>query len=173
MNILQNFKPITTFVFDIDGVLTDGNLWLMPAGVMLRRMNVKDGYALQFAIKQGYKIIIISGGDSPDAEERLKKLGVTNVFMKVQDKVKVLTNYLKDHAAQWSDILYMGDDIPDYEVMQLAGMACCPADAIAEIKNICKYISPKKGGQGCVRDVIEKVLKLSGNWDIDTHIPTK
>lgn len=172
MNLLENFKYITTFVFDIDGVLTNGSLWLMPQA-MIRRMNVKDGYAIQFAVKQGYNVIIISGGDSPEAEERLKTLGVTTVLMKVHDKVKALTELLDMHSLKWSEILYMGDDIPDLAVLQKVGLPCCPADAVAEIRKISKYISPKKGGEACVRDVIEKVLKLRGDWKMDTHIPTK
>jgi 3-deoxy-D-manno-octulosonate 8-phosphate phosphatase (KDO 8-P phosphatase) len=171
--MLKSFKNITIFVFDIDGVLTDGNLLVMANGVMLRKMNVRDGYALQLAIKKKYEIIIISGSYSAEAQIRLEKLGVNKIFMRVENKLKKLKELIALHQLNKEEILYMGDDIPDYEVMQFCGLATCPADATAEIKSISKYISPLKGGEGCVRDVIEKVLKLQNNWMVDTSIPSK
>jgi len=170
MNILELFQSITTFVFDVDGVLTDGSLFVMPHAVMARRMNIKDGYALQLAVKKGYNVVIISGGNSPEVQERLNKLGVKDVYMRVEDKSSLLQNFmhLKDIAV--SQVLFMGDDIPDYDVMKTVGLPCCPADAVTEIKSISKYISPLTGGNGCARDVIEKVLKLRNDWSIDTHI---
>ena len=171
--MLKIFKNITTFVFDIDGVLTDGNLLVMANGVMLRQMKVRDGYALQFAIKKEYEIIIISGSYSAESQMRLKKLGVNKIFMRVENKLEKLKELITAHQLNKEEILYMGDDIPDYEVMQYCGLATCPADAVAEIKTISKYISPLNGGQGCVRDVIEKVLKLQNNWRVDTSIPSK
>lgn len=170
MNLLELFKSVTTFVFDVDGVLTDGTLTILPAGVMARKMNVKDGYALQLAIKKGYKIVIISGGNSPEVTDRLNKLGVAAVFMKVTDKLEVLKNYMQQNNLLWHELLYMGDDIPDTEVMKKVGLACCPLDAVQEIKEISAYISLVNGGFGCVRDVIEKVMKLRGNWSEDTKI---
>ncbi len=140
---------------------------------MARKMNVKDGYALQLAVKRGYNVIIISGGASPEVTERLLKLGVKEVFMKVVDKVSVLNNYLFTNNISWEETLYMGDDIPDLHVMQKCGLACCPKDAVAEIKEISGYISPLNGGFGCGRDVIEKVLKIRGDWKDDTHIPSQ
>lgn len=172
MNLLELFKSVTTLVFDVDGVLTDGTLTILPGGVMARKMNVKDGYALQLAVKRGYNIVIISGGNSEEVRDRLNKLGVAEVFMRVIDKVSVLKNYLQEHNLSWKEVLYMGDDIPDLFVMQKAGVACCPSDAVEEIKEVCSYISPLNGGFGCVRDVIEKVLKLRGHWNDDTHIPS-
>jgi len=171
--MLKIFKNITTFVFDIDGVLTDGNLLVMANGVMLRQMNVRDGYALQFAIKKEYEIIIISGSYSAEAQMRLEKLGINKVYMRIENKLEKLKELITAHQLNKEEILYMGDDIPDYEVMQYCGLATCPADAVAEIKTISKYISPLNGGQGCVRDVIEKVLKLQNNWIVDTSIPSK
>lgn len=171
--VLKSFKHIATFVFDIDGVLTNGTLLIMPDGAMLRSMNVKDGYALQLAIKKGYKIIIISGGYSAEAEMRLQKLGINKIYMRIEDKLEKLKEIIANEQLNKEDILYLGDDIPDYEVMQYCGLAACPADAVAEIKTIAKYISPFKGGHGCVRDVIEKVLKLQNNWAIDISIPSK
>ena len=171
--MLKSFKHITTLVFDIDGVLTNGNVLVMAEGVMLRQMNVKDGYALQFAIKKAYTIIIISGSYSAEAEIRLKNLGITEVYMRIENKLEKLKQLADEKHINPKDILYMGDDIPDYAVMQWCGLACCPSDAVAEIKSISKYVSPFKGGDGCVRDVIEKVLKLQNNWPLDTGISSK
>ena len=171
MNILSRFKAIKTFVFDIDGVLTDGKLLILKDGQMARSMNIKDGYALQLAVKKGYRIVIISGGTSEEAKERLQRLKVTDVFMQVGNKQQFLTEYVNKNNLSWSEILFMGDDIPDYNCMLLAELACCPADAAPEIKLVSKYISVYEGGEGCVRDVIEKVLKLNGNWDLDTEPP--
>ena len=173
MTLLQQFKSITTFVFDVDGVLTDGTLTVLPDGVMARKMNVKDGYALQLAVKRGYNVIIISGGYSVEVKERLLKLGVKEVLMQVTDKVTVLSNCLSANNLTWEESLYMGDDIPDLEVMKKVGLASCPADAVTEIKEISAYISPLNGGYCCARDVIEKVLKLRGHWNDDTHIPSQ
>lgn len=173
MNVLALFKNISTFIFDVDGVLTDGSLLVMPNGLMARRMNIKDGYALQLAIKQGYRIFIISGGNSPEVKERLEKLGVKNCFMQVKDKVEKLEEIMKEYKILSDEIIYMGDDIPDLEVMQRVGLPCCPADAVTEIKALSKYISPISGGEGCGRDVIEKVLKLQDKWINNMHIRSK
>ena len=170
MNVLELFQQITTFIFDVDGVLTDGTLIVLPHGVMARRMNIKDGYALQLAIKKGYHIVIITGGNSKAVEQRLVKLGVKEVFSSVHNKQEKLKQYAAEQNLSFNEMLYMGDDIPDYVAMQLTGLPCCPADAVPEIKAICKYISPFKGGYGCGRDVIEKVLKLNGHWDVDTSL---
>ena len=147
MSLLESFKSITTLVFDVDGVLTDGTLTLLPGGVMARSMNAKDGYALQLAVKRGYNIIIISGGNSPEATDRLNKLGVAAVYMKVTDKSAILNDYLQNNHLTWKEVLYMGDDIPDLNVMKKAGLACCPSDAVQEIKEISAYISPFKWRQ--------------------------
>ncbi len=173
MNLLELFKSVTTLAFDVDGVLTDGSLTILPDGGMARKMNVKDGYALQLAVKRGYNIVVISGGNSEEVTDRLNKLGVTEVFMRVTDKVSVLENYLQRHNLSWKEVLYMGDDIPDLISMKKAGMACCPLDAVEEIKEASAYISPLNGGFACARDVIEKVLKLRGHWSEDSHIPSK
>ena len=170
MNVLELFKNITAFVFDVDGVLTDGSLLLMPGGDMVRRMNIKDGYALQLAVKKGYLVVIISGGNSPETQDRLHKLGVSEIFMRCENKKAVLQDVMGKYKLKQQEVLYMGDDIPDYEVMLLTGLPCCPADAATEIKEISKYISPLKGGEGCARDVIERTLKLRANWSIDTLI---
>ena len=170
--MLKSFKGITTFVFDIDGVLTDGTVFLAESGAMLRKMHVKDGYALQFAVKKGYTIIVISGSSSPESKLRLEKLGVNHIYMQVDDKLKKLQQLVDELQLDKESILYMGDDIPDLDVMQYCGLACCPTNAVPEIKRISKYVSPFEGGCGCVRDVIEKVLKLQDQWTADTHIPS-
>jgi 3-deoxy-D-manno-octulosonate 8-phosphate phosphatase (KDO 8-P phosphatase) len=173
MNVLELFKKITTFVFDVDGVLTDGNLMVMPNGLMARRMNIKDGYALQLAVKRGYNVIVISGGNSPEVKERLNKLGVASVWMQVDDKKNILKNFMQEKNLQQSDVLFMGDDIPDLDAMNFVGLPCCPSDAAVEIKEISKYISPLQGGVGCAREVIEKVMKLRGDWKLDTHVKSQ
>ena len=170
MNVLELFQEITTFIFDVDGVLTDGTLLVMPGNAMVRRMNIKDGYALQLAVKKGYNVVVISGGNSVEVEERLNKLGVREVYMRVEDKLSVLQNYMQLHNVAVGQALFMGDDVPDLAVMSAVGVPCCPNDAAIEIKGVSKYISPFKGGEGCVRDVIEKVLKLRNDWSTDTHI---
>ena len=154
----------------MDGVLTDGGLLIDSNGQWLRRMDIKDGYALQLAIKSGYKIIVISGSESEYVVERLRKLGIVDIFMKVKNKEKVLNDYIEKNNCRPEEILFMGDDIPDYNCMQIAGFACCPNDAAVEIKQISSYISPFKGGYGCVRDVIEKVLKLNNSWPLEISV---
>jgi len=142
----------------------------MPGGLMSRRMNIKDGYALQLAVKKGYRVLVISGGNSPEVADRLEKLGVKDVWMQVTDKAAKLEHFMAEQGLNKNDILYMGDDIPDLKVMQLAGLPCCPADAVQEIRDISVYISHLNGGSGCARDVIEKVMKLRGHWSEDTSL---
>ena len=169
-NVLTLFKKITTFVFDVDGVLTDGSLLVLPDGLMARRMNIKDGYALQLAVKRGYRVVIISGGNSPEVKERFLLLGVKDVFMKTEDKVAVLDDYMQANKLSAEQVMFMGDDLPDLKVMLLAGLRCCPADAATDIKQISQYISPLKGGEGCARDVIEKTMRLNENWGEDLSV---
>lgn len=171
--MLDLFSNITTFVFDVDGVLTDGTLFVFQNGEQVRRMNIKDGYALQLAIKKGYRVVIFSGGVSEAVVMRLNKLGITDVFMDVKDKRSGMIDYMQKHQITWEEVLFMGDDIPDYSVMKEAALPCAPSDAVQEIKQIAKYISSLPGGHGCVRDVIEKVLKLRNHWDLDVTVPSK
>ena len=165
---MANFKEllpqINTFIFDVDGVLTDGSVQLLPNGEQVRKMNIKDGFALQHAVKQGYRIVIISGGSSEAVRMRLNGLGITDVFLKVKDKVPVFKEYMNQHQLQKQHVLYMGDDLPDFEVMQLCGVKTCPKNAAVEIKNTSDYISDRNGGEGCVRDIIEQVLRCNGHW---------
>lgn len=173
MNILDQFKHVNTFVFDVDGVLTDGTLFVFDDGQFVRRMNIKDGFALQLAVKKGFRVAVISGGASDAVTQRLNRLGIDDVFMQVTDKKGKLTEYVEEHNLAWSEVLFMGDDIPDFEVMQQVGLPCAPADAATEIKQIAKYISLLPGGQGCVREVIEKVLKLNNKWELHTDVASK
>lgn len=173
MNVLSLFSNIKVFAFDVDGVLTDGTLYLMPEGEMVRRMNIKDGYALQLAVKKGYEVIIISGGQSELVKERLHKLGIQHVYMQVHNKKQVLQDFLQQRQYSLSQTLFMGDDIPDLEVMQTVGLPCCPADACSEIQETSLYISPQVGGAGAARDVIEKVLKLNGDWVHTTQVQSR
>lgn len=166
MNILELFAPIRTFVFDIDGVMTDGSLLVTETGDLLRSMNIRDGYATELAVKKGYNVWVISGGKQEAPAIRLRKLGVKETHIAVPDKKKLLLELFEKYQAEPAQALYMGDDIPDYAVMQICGLATCPADAATEIKSVAQYISPLNGGAGCVRDVIEKVLKLNCDWDL-------
>jgi 3-deoxy-D-manno-octulosonate 8-phosphate phosphatase (KDO 8-P phosphatase) len=171
--MLEIFSRITTFIFDVDGVLTDGTLFVFDTGEQVRRMNIKDGYALQLAVKKGYRVAIFSGSTSEAVVTRLKKLGINDVFMNVKDKKSGIENYMRQHGLNWTEILFMGDDIPDYSVMKEVALSCAPRDAVPEIKQIASYISAFDGGRGCVRDVIEKVLKLRDDWDLDVTVPSK
>lgn len=155
---------IDTFIFDVDGVLTDGKLHISSDGELLRQMNVKDGYALKAAIDNGFHVCIISGGKNDGVKTRLQNLGINEVYLGVADKIEVFENYLKKHQIDAQNVLYMGDDIPDYWVMKKVGLAACPQDAVPEIKSICRYISHKKGGKGAVRDVLEQVMKVQNKW---------
>ncbi len=161
---LQKLKEITTFIFDVDGVLTDGSVQVTDNGQSLRTFNIKDGYAMQLAVKRGYNICIISGGDGIAMGKRFFNLGVTDVFLGTGDKVAVFNQYLANKNITAGEVLYMGDDIPDLKVMKLVGLPTCPADAVEEIKAISTFISPYNGGKTAVRDIIEKVMKVQGKW---------
>lgn len=157
-------NQITTFIFDIDGVLTDGSVLVTTTGELLRTMNIKDGYALKTAIDQKFNVCIISGGSNEGVKSRLEGLGIKDIYLGTHDKIKHLEEFLNKYNIKKENALYMGDDIPDLLVMKLVGLPCCPQDAVPEIKAISKYISHKKGGKGAARDVIEQVLKVQGKW---------
>jgi 3-deoxy-D-manno-octulosonate 8-phosphate phosphatase (KDO 8-P phosphatase) len=173
MNILELFKKITTFVFDIDGVLTDGTVLVLENGIQARRMNIKDGFALQMAEKNGYNVLIISGGYSLQVTDRLEKLGVTNIHMSILDKKAFLLDHMSVNKIKAEEVLYMGDDLPDLPVLTVVGLPCCPTDAVSEVKEAVQYISPFTGGGGCVRDVIEKVLKLNDHWNYRVDVTSR
>lgn len=159
------FNPIKAFVFDLDGVMTDGSLIIHPGGEFIRTMDIKDGYALQLAVKKGYRVAVISGSFSQPCMDRLHYLGITDVWMKAKDKLAVLNEYLSANELDNKQVVFMGDDLPDLEVMEAVGLPACPADAVPEIKAVSRYISARNGGKGCVRDIIEKVLRVNGDWN--------
>lgn len=155
---------IKAFVFDVDGVLTDGTVHVAEDGQLLRHMNIKDGYAMKAAVDKGYPVCIISGGSNEGVRVRLQNLGITSIYLGISDKVEKLYEFCDGYEIKPEEVLYMGDDIPDYLVMQKVGLPTCPQDASPEIKAISNYISHKNGGKGAVRDVIEQVLKVQGKW---------
>jgi 3-deoxy-D-manno-octulosonate 8-phosphate phosphatase (KDO 8-P phosphatase) len=164
MNNLEAFSNIDTFIFDVDGVLTDGNIIILENGQLLRTMNIKDGLALRKAIEANYKIAIITGGKSEGVVSRLKGLGIVDIYAGIDNKIDAFREFILTYDINTEQILYMGDDLPDLEVMGKVGLPTCPLDAVPEIQKISNYISPFKGGQGCVRDVIERVMRVQEKW---------
>jgi 3-deoxy-D-manno-octulosonate 8-phosphate phosphatase (KDO 8-P phosphatase) len=173
MNTLSEFKKVTTFIFDIDGVLTDGTVLVLRDGLQVRQMHIKDGFGLQMAMRNGYRVIIISGAVSEEAKKRLEYLGIREIHTGIADKAKFISELLAAKKIIWDEVLYMGDDMPDIPLLKKAGLSCCPADAVSEVKSLAKYISPVNGGRGCVRDVIEKVLKVNGQWKFEEDVVSK
>lgn len=163
-NYKELLKNVTTFVFDVDGVFTDSTIMITTEGELLRTMNVRDGYAVKTALNQGYRVCIISGGSNEGVRHRLQALGVTDIYLGAAFKEESLREYLLDFEIPAEEILYMGDDIPDIPAMQMSGMVVCPQDAVPEVKRISHYISHLNGGKGCVRDIIQQVLKVRGHW---------
>jgi 3-deoxy-D-manno-octulosonate 8-phosphate phosphatase (KDO 8-P phosphatase) len=163
-NFKEDLVRVKAFIFDIDGVLSLQTIHLNSFGVPSRTVNLRDGYALQLAVKKGYLVGIISGSSSKEYQKRLKLLGVRDIYLKSRSKLNDFNSFLRKHNLNKSDVLFMGDDIPDFEVMKEAGIPVCPSDADSEIKQVSSYISDKKGGEGCARDVIEQVLRLHNNW---------
>lgn len=167
----EALNHVKSFVFDIDGVFTDGMIHILPDSRQMRSMNVKDGYAVHFAAKKGYPIGIITGGKCESVRSRFNDLGVTDVYIASHDKRHDFAHFLNKHNLEAKDVLYMGDDLPDYLLMKEVGVATCPANATEEIKGISHYISDKKGGEGCIRDVIEQTLKTQRVWmDTDAFV---
>ncbi len=157
-------NDVTTFIFDVDGVLTDGTILITTDGEMLRTMNTRDGYAMKAAVDAGYNVCIISGGSNEGVRGRLRYLGITDIHLGVANKIDTFDEYTNIYNIKREQVLYMGDDIPDMPVMELVGLPTCPQDACPEVKGISKYISHVKGGKGAVRDVIEQVMKVQGKW---------
>ncbi|WP_166924091.1 KdsC family phosphatase [Flavobacterium poyangense] len=163
-NYKEIMNDITTFVFDVDGVLTDSSVFVTNEGEMLRTMNIRDGYAMKAAVESGYNVCIISGGSNEGVRVRLRNLGIKDIHLGTPDKVETFKEYTDTYNIKPEQVLYMGDDIPDFHVMKLVALPTCPQDASPEIKNICRYVSHVKGGKGAVRDVIEQVMKVQGKW---------
>ncbi len=169
----QKLNNITTFIFDVDGVLTDASVILFPTGEMVRTMNTKDGYAMQLAIKKGFRIATISGGRDKMVEARLRYLGVTDIYTGTLDKWDAYQDFIFSYQLKPEEIICMGDDMPDIDIMKDVGLACCPNDAVPDVRAVAEYISPKNGGEGCVRDIIEQTLKVQGKWyDENDHTPS-
>ena len=161
----EYLEHITTFIFDVDGVLTDGSVIVTTDGEMLRKMSIKDGYALKLAVNKGYNIGVISGGTNEGVRLRLEGLGVKDIYLGAHNKMDQLNDYFNKKGIKSENVLFMGDDVPDLPAMKSIGLPCCPQDAVPEIKAISKYVSHKKGGDGAARDVIEQVLKVQGKWN--------
>ena len=163
-NFKEELSKVKAFVFDVDGVLASSRVILHPGHEMIRSMNIKDGYAIQYAVRKEYPVAIITGGNSDSVGKRFKNLGVTDIYLRSRNKMDDLHHFIAKREINKENILYMGDDLPDYLVMQEVGFPTCPSDAVEEIKSISTYISDKAGGEGCVRDVIEQVMRLQGRW---------
>lgn len=163
-NYKELLKKITTFILDVDGVLTNGKILVTSKGKMLREMNTKDGFIMKYALDKGFKIFIISGGTNKGVKERLKDLGIEEIFLGERTKKDTYEKLIKKYNLKKNEIVYMGDDIPDITVMKKIGVPCCPNDAVPDVKQISIYISKKNGGQGCVRDIIEQTLRVQNKW---------
>ena len=163
-NYKELLKEITTFILDVDGVLTNGKILVTSKGKMLREMNTKDGFIIKYALDKGFKIFIISGGTNKGVKERLKDLGIEEIFLGEHTKKDTYDKLIKKYNLKKDEIVYMGDDIPDIPVMKKIGVPCCPNDAVPDVKQISIYISKKNGGQGCVRDIIEQTLRVQNKW---------
>lgn len=167
--IKKNYKihlnDISAFIFDVDGVLTDGRVIVTSEGEMYRQMDTKDGFAIKQALKRGFKIGIISGGTNEGVRKRLELLGVNKVYLGENEKISAFEDFLAQYNIDAEQVLYMGDDIPDIPVMKLAGVSTCPSDSATDVKQLADYISHKKGGKGCVREIIEQVLRVQSKWD--------
>lgn len=164
MSYKKKLSQITTFIFDVDGVLTDGSVILESSGEMVRTMHTKDGYALQHAVKKGYHIVIISGGSSVMVKKRLEGLGIEHIYLGKDHKLPVLNEHLQKHNISINQVLYMGDDIPDLPCLKKVGVSSCPNDASVEVREVCDYISHINGGKGCVRDVLEQTMRIQNKW---------
>jgi 3-deoxy-D-manno-octulosonate 8-phosphate phosphatase (KDO 8-P phosphatase) len=166
LNFKQRLNKITTIMFDIDGVITDGKVFVMESGEVLRNLNSKDGYALHLAAQKAYRMCVISGGNNVGIKHLLARTGINDVFINAHDKMAVYETYLAENNLKDEEVMFMGDDLPDHGIMSRVGLAACPNDAAVEIKEICHYISPRNGGEGCVRDILEQIMRVQGKWEI-------
>ena len=158
---LQNIRAI---IFDIDGVLSAETITLSAEGEPLRTVNIKDGYAIQLAVKMGLRIVILTGGKTESVRLRYERLGVEDIYMGCAVKIKTYEEFLAKYQLTDAEVMYMGDDVPDLEILRRVGCPVCPADACPDIKAVSCYVSDKAGGYGCGRDVIEQVLRAQGKW---------
>lgn len=166
--MIENFKTklnkIKAFAFDVDGVLTDGKITFLSDSAVARTVFARDAHAIQHAVKNGYIVVIISAAKDEVLRSRYLRLGMQEVYLASTDKEITLKEFAAVYQLEYDNILYMGDDVPDYNAMKLAGIATCPHNAAPEIREICSYISTYNGGEGCVRDVISQVMRLHGKW---------
>lgn len=167
MNYKQLLPKIKTFIFDVDGVLTDGKILIHTDGELLRSFDTKDGYAMKCALVKGFKIAIITGGRNKAVQERFQELGIFDIYLNAHHKIEAYQDLIDNYELNPKEILYIGDDVPDIPVMEKVGVGCCPSDAAIDVKEIADYISPKKGGAGCVREIIEQVLRVQGKWSLE------
>lgn len=163
-NYKETLGNIEAFVFDVDGVMTDGSVTVFPTGEFVRTMNVKDGYAMQLAVKRGLKVFVITGARDESVRIRLKRLGIKDVVLDVHEKMEKLEEFRDIYGIRFENMVYMGDDVPDIEPMKAVGLPCCPCDACSDVLAVSSYVSPYPGGRGCVRDIVEQVLKVQGKW---------
>lgn len=166
--INYDLNKIKAIIFDVDGVLSAETITLSANGEPLRTVNIKDGYAIQLAQKMGVRIAILTGGNTNSVRLRYERLGVEDIYMQCAVKINTYNEFLAKYGLYDEEVIFVGDDIPDYQVMQRCGCPCCPVDACAEIKQISRYISSYKGGYGCGRDVVEQVLRTQGKWLANT-----
>jgi len=164
----KNYKillnNVSTFIFDVDGVMTNGKIIITTEGEMYREMDTRDGFALKYASLKGYKIGVISGGTNEGVKKRLELLGVNKVYLGIHEKDNAFNDFVKTFDINPEEVLYMGDDVPDIPVMEKAGIATCPQDAVSDVKKIADYVSHKKGGDGCLREIIEQVMRVQNKW---------
>ncbi len=166
-NFKEDLRNVKAFAFDVDGVLSAQIIPMHPSGEPMRTANIKDGFALQLAVKLGYQIAIITGGNTEAVKNRYKGLGIEDIYMGASDKIVQFNDWITKRNLKPENVMYMGDDLPDFPVMKLVGIPVCPADAVQEIKSLCKYISDRNGGEGCARDILEQVLRAQGKWGLD------
>ena len=167
--INYNLQKIKALAFDVDGVLSLQTVIMQPDGMPQRTVNIRDGYALQLAVKSGLKVAIITGATVDAVRKRYQVLGIQDVYIGCSRKIDIYQQFLDKYNLKDEEVMYMGDDIPDYEILQRCGLPCCPADAAQEIKQISTYVSPFCGGYGCARDVIEQILAAQGKWMTGIH----
>lgn len=164
MSYKEKLIKIKNFVFDVDGVFTDGSIIVDNSGNELRVFSTRDGIAVKLATDKGYNFCVISGGKNEGVRKRLNKLGIKNVYLGVNNKMEVFKSFMNDNNLKTTETMFMGDDIPDIQILKMVGLSCCPNDAANEVKEVVDYISIKKGGEGCVRDIIEQILTIQKNW---------
>lgn len=162
--INYDLTKIRAIVFDVDGVLSPSVIPLSETGIPMRMVNIKDGYAIQLAVKQGLKLAVITGGNTLSVRVRFEALGIKDIFMGAAHKLPVLEEWMQENGLQKEEVAYMGDDIPDLRPLRYVGLSCCPADAASEVKSTCTYISRFTGGYGCARDLLQQVLRSQGKW---------